>query len=204
MVFAIAIQQLLGPIGYLNRLWVELFGSILFDINSAGGIVIVLALGSYPFAYLTMLTAFERLPAEMEEAALVSGATKWQVMRTVALPILMPTIGAGAVLALVASVSNFGVPAILGFRRGSHVLTTRIYDEVTRGIDPDRLVVAAALSLVLGLLGGVSIMLQKLLAGKRKFMLVSGQGAGALAALPVAVTMASIGIKPQSSSTASS
>ena len=175
-IYAIAVQQLLGPIGYLNRFWRDLFGVILFDVNSAAGIVIVLALGSYPFAYLTMLTAFERLPAEMEEAARISGASKWQVIRTVTLPMLMPTIGAGAVLAFVASVSNFGVPAILGFRRGIQVLTTRIYDEVTRGVDADRLAIAAALSLVLGLLGGVSILLQRLLAGKRKFTLVTGRG----------------------------
>ena len=176
---AIAFQQLLGPIGYLNRLWIELFGNRLFDINSAAGIVIVLAIGSYPFTYLTMLTAFERLPAEMEEAGRVAGATKWRVLREITLPVLMPSIGAGAVLAFVASVSNFGVPAILGFRRGIQVLTTRIFEEVTRTVGPDSLATAAALSLVLGVLGGVSILLQRSLAGRRKFTLVTGSGGGA-------------------------
>lgn len=178
-IFAIAVQQLLGPVGFVNRFWRDATGMILFDVNSAAGIVIVLALGSYPFVYLTMLTAFERVPAEIEEAARISGASKWQVIRTVTLPVLMPTIGAGAVLAFVASVSNFGVPAILGFRRDIQVLTTRIYQEVTRGVDPDRLATAAALSLVLGLLGGVSILLQRALAGRRKFTLVTGRGGGA-------------------------
>jgi iron(III) transport system permease protein len=177
-IFAIAVQQLLGPVGFVNRFWRDATGMILFDVNSAAGIVIVLALGSYPFVYLTMLTAFERVPAEIEEAARISGASKWQVIRTVTLPVLMPTIGAGAVLAFVASVSNFGVPAILGFRRDIQVLTTRIYQEVTRGVDPDRLATAAALSLVLGLLGGVSILLQRALAGRRKFTLVTGRGGG--------------------------
>lgn len=177
-IFAIAVQQLLGPVGFVNRSWRDATGGILFDVNSAAGIVIVLALGSYPFVYLTMLTAFERVPAEIEEAARISGASKWQVIRTVTLPVLMPTIGAGAVLAFVAAVSNFGVPAILGFRRDIQVLTTRIYQEVTRGVDPDRLATAAALSLVLGVLGGVSILLQRALAGRRKFTLVSGRGGG--------------------------
>ncbi|MEX2535107.1 MAG: iron ABC transporter permease [Trueperaceae bacterium] len=175
-IYALAIQQLLGPIGYLNRFWRELAGGILFDINSAPGIIIVLALGSYPFAYLTMLTAFERLPVELEEAAQISGASRWHVIRTVTLPMLAPTIGAGAVLAFVASISNFGVPAILGFRRGIQVLTTRIYEEITRGVDSDRLAVAAALSLVLGLFGGAGILLQRLLSGRRKFTLISGRG----------------------------
>lgn len=177
-IYAIAVQQLLGPVGFVNRFWRDATGGILFDVNSAAGIVVVLALGAYPFVYLTMLTAFERVPAEIEEAARISGASKWEVIRSITLPVLMPTVGAGAVLAFVASVSNFGVPAILGFRRDIQVLTTRIYDEVTRGVDPDRLATAAALSLVLGLLGGVSILLQRSLAGRRKFTLVTGRGGG--------------------------
>jgi iron(III) transport system permease protein len=175
-IFALAIQQLLGPIGYLNRFWRELAGTALFDVNSAAGIIVVLALGSYPFVYLTMLTAFERLPVELEEAARISGASRWRVIRTVTLPMLAPTIGAGAVLAFVASISNFGVPAILGFRRGIQVLTTRIYEEVTRGVDTDRLAAAAALSLVLGLFGGAGILLQRVLSGRRRFTLISGRG----------------------------
>jgi iron(III) transport system permease protein len=195
-IFALAVQQLLGPIGYLNVFWRGAFGTMLFDVNSFAGIVIVLALGSYPFVYLTMLTAFERLPAEMEEAARISGATKWSVLRTITLPLLTPTIGAGAVLAFVASISNFGVPAILGFRRGIQVLTTRIYDEVTRGTDPDRLAVAAALSLVLGVVGGVGLVLQNRLAGRGKFTLISGRGgAGGITSLGAArLPVAGVGI----------
>jgi len=177
-IFALAMQQLLGPVGYMNQLWRSLFGGVLFDINSFAGIVIALGLGSYPFVYLTMLTAFERMPAELEEAARIGGASKWAVLRTITLPLLIPTIGAGAVLAFVAAISNFGVPAILGFRRGVQVLTTRIYEEVTRSTDPDRLAVAAALSLVLGVIGGAGLILQRVLAGRGKYTLVSGRGGG--------------------------
>ncbi|MGH8903587.1 MAG: ABC transporter permease [Egibacteraceae bacterium] len=142
---AIAWVQLLGGAGWLN----QLAARTLWNVRGADGVVFVMILTVYPFAYVTVLGALDRLDPSLEESARIAGAPLRRIVRDVTLPMMRPAVASGAALVFVDALSNFGVPAVLGFSDGFFVLTTKIYDLIGRSAQPGSLNQAAALSLVL-------------------------------------------------------
>jgi multiple sugar transport system permease protein len=69
-----------------------------------------------PIAVWVMIGFFEGLPAELEEAALVDGATIWQAFRHVALPLARPGITVATILAFIFSWNNFIFAMVLAGR----------------------------------------------------------------------------------------
>lgn len=175
---AFAWTQLLGPVGYFNKLYQLLIGSNepLANIYGMGGIILVLTVHSYPLVYLTSIGAFKRIDATLEEAAMVAGASRWRVLRDVTLPVLTPALLGGAFLVFVSTISNFGVPATLGFSSGFYVLTTRIYDLINNASLSNHLALAAALSVILGLIAGAGLLGANLAMSGKSYVTVSGKG----------------------------
>jgi iron(III) transport system permease protein len=126
---AIAWIQLLGPQGYLTRFIVDLFGwdTAPWNIYSPGGIVFVLSVHYFVLVFITVAGALERMDASLEEAARASGAGTYRILREITLPLVLPAILAGGLLAFIGSIANFGIPALLGMRARFFVLTTSIY-----------------------------------------------------------------------------
>jgi iron(III) transport system permease protein len=126
---AIAWAQLLGPQGYLMRPALRLLGlrEAPFSVYSPWGIVAVMATHYFPFVFLTVAGALERMDASLEEAARTSGAGSLRVMRDVTVPLVLPAVLAGGILAFIGAIANFGIPALLGIRARFYVLTTSIY-----------------------------------------------------------------------------
>jgi len=136
LIGAIAWIQLLAPrVGYFNRLWMAIFNSSSspFNIYSFAGMVWVMGLYSFPFVFIAARGALERMNPSLEEAARISGAGRFEVMKDVTLPLVVPSILSGMMLAFLYTLTNFGVPALLGMRARIFVLTTRIYSYVHRG-----------------------------------------------------------------------
>lgn len=69
-----------------------------------------------PIAVWVMIGFFEGLPGELEEAALVDGATIWQAFRHVALPLAKPGITVATILAFIFSWNNFIFAMVLAGR----------------------------------------------------------------------------------------
>ncbi|HID63830.1 MAG TPA: iron ABC transporter permease [Anaerolineae bacterium] len=174
---AIAWLQLLGPVGYLNKFYMALTGSTepLWNIYGPDGIILVMALHSYPLVYLTVLGGLERMNPELEEAAQISGSPIFAVMKDITLPLMAPTIAAGAVLAFIAAIANFGIPAVLGFSARYFVLTTKIYDAVDLGWIGNNLSIAACLSIVVSLLAGAGLLLSRLYLKGKEYTTLSGK-----------------------------
>jgi iron(III) transport system permease protein len=121
-----------------------------WTIYGAGGIIFVLGITKYPFVFITVAGALQRMDASLEEAARTAGAGTGRIMRDITLPLVRPAILGGALLAFVSSIDNFGIPAVLGLRVQFQVLTTRIYEALTI---PD-LPLATAMSMLLVVLAG--------------------------------------------------
>lgn len=168
---AIAWLQLLGGAGWINQLAREYLPFVernLWNVRGEAGIIFVLTLTSYPLAYVTVLSALNRLDPSMEEGARVSGAGLWRTVRDITLPVMRPAVASGAILVFIYSMANFGVPAVLGFTENYFVLTTRIYDLIRNAAFPGNLSRAAALAILLGLIAVVSVGLQRLGAGRQR------------------------------------
>ncbi len=89
--------------------WIGLTGTI-------WPIVITHLVLTVPIAVWVMIGFFEGLPAELEEAALVDGATIWQAFRHVALPLARPGITVATILAFIFSWNNFIFAMVLAGR----------------------------------------------------------------------------------------
>ena len=174
---ALAWRQLLGPVGYLNKLYMKITDASepLWNMYGADGIVAVMVLHFFPLVYITVLGGLERMNPELEEAAQSSGSSVFTVMRHITLPLMLPTIASAAVLVFIASIANFGIPAILGFPENYFVLTTRIYEAITRSAEPNSLSLAASLSVFLGLVAGTALLLQDLYLKRKEYTILSGK-----------------------------
>ena len=171
---AIAWIQLLGPQGYLARLFLQVFGfaTVPWNIYSAAGIVFVLTVHYFILVFITVAGALERMDASLEEAARASGATTYHIMRQITLPLVLPAIMAGGLLAFIGALANFGIPALLGMRARFFVLTTSIYYALAI---PD-FGLATALSSMLVLVALVSMALQfGIQRGESRFTVISGK-----------------------------
>ena len=71
------------------------FGQLYWTVMPSHALVVVSLMGIWlhlPFTFLILYAAATTLPNELIEAAYVDGATSWQVVRQVKLPLLMPAI----------------------------------------------------------------------------------------------------------------
>lgn len=75
--------------------------------NSVLGLAIIHTTIQIPFSLYIMRNAFEAVPVELEEAALVDGATSWQVLLRVFLPTIVPAVVTVTLFAFVMSWNEF-------------------------------------------------------------------------------------------------
>ena len=173
---AFAWTLLAGPnAGALNKLYRTLTGheDALFNIFSMPGLIFVMALYSFPFVFSMIANVCELIASDLEDAAVILGANKWTTARTITLPLALPALLGGFIVAFLHSLSLFGAPAILGLPAGLHTITTQIW---TLFQYPPRLDLAAAFSVPLLLATMLLIALQKKFLGRRGFSTISGKG----------------------------
>ena len=103
--------------------WLELTGTLL-------PIVITHLVITVPIVVWIMIGFFEGLPAELEEAALVDGATIWQAFRHVAMPLARPGITVALILAFIFSWNNFIFGVVLAGRE-TRTLPVAVYNVLT-------------------------------------------------------------------------
>lgn len=118
------------------------------DIYTLPGIILVMGICNIPVVYLLVVNMLRKIPRDMEWAGRASGYTSWQVARKITLVQAMPAIASGGMLAFLASIDNFSIPAFLGISSGIPVLSTYIYEKAI-GFGPTSFNLAAALSVIL-------------------------------------------------------
>jgi len=62
--------------------------------NSLSGLVVVYVAFNVPFATFLMQSFFDGIPKDLEEAAMIDGATRWLAFRQIILPLTLPGIAA--------------------------------------------------------------------------------------------------------------
>ncbi|MDB5525141.1 MAG: ABC-type Fe3+ transport system, permease component [Rhizobium sp.] len=98
-------------------------------LYSIGGIALLYGVQNAPLVYLSLRAGLLALPRDAVEAARLSGASSRQVLCDIVLPMAMPGLVAGAAIAFVSGVGNFGIPAILGIPASIYTLPTLIYSK---------------------------------------------------------------------------
>lgn len=76
-------------------------------LNSRTGLTLCYASTSVPFAIFQLRAAFEAIPVDLEEAAMVDGATRFQAFLKVALPAARPAIAVTALFAFMSAYNEY-------------------------------------------------------------------------------------------------
>ena len=120
----------------------------LLDIYSFWGIVFAhLTTRAIAAKYIFLLPAFRNLNGSLEEAAEMRGANRWQIMRTIVLPVMLPAIAIAAVVSIVFSIESFEIELVLGPPTNFYVYSTKIYQLIRE--DPPQFQIASILSIAI-------------------------------------------------------
>ena len=119
---------LFGNAGIVTQWASNLFGFDMPSIYGLGGCCAVFTLKLFPYVYLYVSGAMGSIDRSVEECAENLGSGKLRRMLTVTVPVVMPSIAAGALMVFMTALADFGTPGILAggnFR----TLPVLIYDE---------------------------------------------------------------------------
>ncbi len=174
---AMAWLRLLNPnAGVLNKFLMQMFNlpKAPFNIYTVGGIVWVLTCFYYPYAFITISRAMEKMDPSLEEASKISGASPLKTLMTITIPMMTPSIIAAGLLVFVASASAFGIPSIIGAPGQIYTVTTRIIDFVHIGSD-EGLNDAMVLAVFLMVIANIVLYITTFVIGKRQYITMSGK-----------------------------
>ncbi|HEY4224734.1 MAG TPA: carbohydrate ABC transporter permease [Pseudolysinimonas sp.] len=93
-------------------------------------IAVIMAGLTLPFATWLMLAFFQNAPLEIEEAALVDGATRFQLFRHVLIPMVAPGMATAGIFTAIAVWNSFLIPVVLG-QSNAETLTVYVAQFVT-------------------------------------------------------------------------
>ena len=108
--------------------------------------VFVMALYTFPYVFTFVANSLDVIPSELEEASSILGAPAWRTAAHITLPLVLPALLAGFLVAFLQSMTLFGTPAILALPAGVDTMTTKIWSLFQF---PPQLGLAAAASLPL-------------------------------------------------------
>jgi iron(III) transport system permease protein len=168
---------LLARSGPINTWYRQVTGGsdVLINVYGMAGMILIEGLLWSPLVFLLLGATLRNFNPALEEAARMSGAGTWGIIRRITLPLSLPSILALAMLVFIRTVEAFEVPALVGTPGRVRVLTTDIYELMHRVVPPD-IGSASALSLIL--LGVVAILLYyygRLTKNAEKYATVTGK-----------------------------
>ncbi len=174
---AIAWEILAAPnSGILNQWYRELFGldqyASLFNIYTATGLTFAIACYTFPYVFVLVANALDRIPSDLEDTSAILGGSVWYTARRVTIPLVLPAILAGSLIAFLQTMTLFGSPAILALPAGFHTITTKIWSLFQYPAKPG---LAAAASLPLLLITVGLLRAQHWILGRRGYSIVGGK-----------------------------
>ncbi|MBI5277244.1 MAG: iron ABC transporter permease [Burkholderiales bacterium] len=129
---AIAWEILAAPnSGLINVLFRWLTGAQPYDslvnIYTFTGLVFAIACYTFPYVFTLVANGLDRVPSDQEDASSILGARMWTTLRRITIPLVLPAMLAGSIIAVLQALTMFGSPAILALPAGFHVITTKIW-----------------------------------------------------------------------------
>ena len=174
---AIAWELLAAPnSGLLNKVYRAVTGApqdeYLFNIYTLQGLIFVISCYTFPFVFVLVANALDRIPGDLEDASSILGGNAWTTARRVTIPLAMPALLAGALVAFLQAMTLFGSPAILAIPAGFHTMTTKIWSLFQY---PPKMQLAAAASVPLLVLTIMLLRAESFLLGRRGYASVGGK-----------------------------
>ncbi|HEY1542063.1 MAG TPA: iron ABC transporter permease, partial [Xanthobacteraceae bacterium] len=167
---------LAGPnSGWLNRIWTGLTGEAhgIFNIYSMAGLILVVAVTSFPYVFVFTNSALDLVSSEMEDAAQILGAGRLRTVFRITLPLVFPAILGGLIISFLEAISLFGAPALIALPARFNVVATQLWQFFEY---PVRVEEAAAFAMPLLVITIAMFALQRFLLGRKGYAAVTGKG----------------------------
>jgi iron(III) transport system permease protein len=174
---AIAYEILAAPnSGLVNILYRKVFGlpqsAYLVDIYTFSGLIFAIACFTFPYMFTLVSNALDRVPSDLEDASAILGGKAMTTLLKVTIPIVLPAMLAGTLIAILQALTMFGSPAIIALPAGFHVITTKIWSLFQFPPKPG---LAAAAALPLLVLTVILLRTQKAILGRRGYTVLGGK-----------------------------
>lgn len=157
-----------GILRYAINKVLGIFGLSLPPIYGLFGIIFTMSLTYLPFVFLLSYGAFRSSNPLLEESAMIMGATHSRILRTITIPLILPSLGAAAILVFIRSIGNFGIPAVLGGNQ--YVLPTLIHFRVHGFWDLNG---ASAIAIISVSIVIIALAIQKKIVSAREYETIS-------------------------------
>jgi len=159
---------LFGRMGLVNRA-LSTLGWSLPTIYGWRGILLVFVVQYFPFVFLLVSGALRSVDQSIEDAALSLGSPPRRTFRTAILPVITPSITAGALLVFMGTMADFGTPMIIG--EGLRTLPTLMYGEFINELGGNP-AMASTLGSLLILVNTAALMAQRYYAFRKAYNVV--------------------------------
>jgi iron(III) transport system permease protein len=179
-VSAYALVLMFGRSGFVTGT-LQALGIPFDSIYGAKGIVTVYTLTLYPYVVLPVTAAFKSVDVSVEEAAQNLGASRGRMLRTVTLPLVLPSILAGGLLVFIEALENFGVPFVLAEDRP--ILSVEAY-KLFVGETTDNPASAGVLGVLLVVCTVLALLAQRAILSRRHYATGARRSAPVLAVSP--------------------
>jgi arabinogalactan oligomer / maltooligosaccharide transport system permease protein len=126
------IPEALPFLAFIDWTWLEFFG-----LNSLGGLILVYVGGAMGINTWLMKGFFDSVPRDIDESALVDGATHSQIFWQLIFPLVRPIIAVVAVLAFVGTLNEFVIARVLLRDKESWTLMVGLFNFVTDDFNRD-------------------------------------------------------------------
>jgi raffinose/stachyose/melibiose transport system permease protein len=130
-------------LGGLVQLWLADRNMVLYTL------FVVITWKYLGFGIVLFLAGLQGIPSELHEAAAIDGASRWQTIRYVTLPLLGPTIRIWAFLAIIGSIQLFDLVWIMTMGGPAHASNTMAVHMIDRGFRRYEFGYGSALAVVL-------------------------------------------------------
>lgn len=158
--------MMLGRNGVITNFLSSLFGITMPDIYGFNGIMLVFVTQLFPLVFLYVQGAMSKMDASLMEASENLGCTGFKRFFTVVLPLISPTVLAGALLVFVRAMSDFGTPMLIG--EGYRTFTVILYNEFVGEVSQNK-GFASAIAIIAILITMVVYFSQNFVAKKQAF-----------------------------------
>jgi iron(III) transport system permease protein len=167
---------LLGRAGPLNDAWRNLGGDgVLLDVYSLWGMVLIEGFLWSPLVFLLLSATFRASNADMEEAARMSGASVFDTVRRISLPLARPALLAMALFVFIRNLEAFDVPVLVGTPGRVTLLTTDIY-LATKEVPPLLGHASAFSAVLIVVVGALLVLYGRVSRGAERYASVTGKG----------------------------
>lgn len=146
-----------------------------FDIYTLGGVIFLDSVRGVTTIFLMLVAAFRLFDANLEEAAKVSGASTFETLRRVTLPLLVPAILAAAMYSFISSMDQFEAALVAGLPGQVFLLPTLIYFTVQLRSPADYGLSAVYSVFFMVLMIVLLVVYRRIVSKSERFVTVSGK-----------------------------